>query len=529
VGISAHRDVHRSSGVSLDHCLSSRPRDTRIWLVARTTPGVWAGSGRYGSAQIAFRGIHQRVRHVILLPIQTKGPGAVGASTEPTPPSTSRVHLSLILLGQLCMKTVVVRTVEILLTSAILAVAAHLLLILYFSRHSFSLSFMTIQGQNVAPPTILLMALILVRVSLRYGTSIRKNLSSSISSTLICVFMILYLANGVTKYTGDTLPARYLPLSILREGNFDLNEFQFLYAQGLPYYLHHLNSQYVSSYPVGPAIAALPFYLVTALGTVPPTDRLIGDLEKLAAASMVAISASMLYLALRRIARGQVALTLTVIYGLGTSSFSVSSQALWQHGPSQLALATGLYSLIRGHEEPGWIGLTGFSLAFAVICRPTDLLLVLPLGVYVLHYHRPQIGLFLLGMLPPGLFHLWYNYTYFNNPFFQPYGGAFWSTPLIEGLSGILLSPGRGLFIYSPILLGSFLGMALAWRRRGDPLLRALSLGILPTLLLYGKWISWWGDGPTDHVFSRISPPSSRFAWCLVRFDSKQAARAAGR
>jgi hypothetical protein len=352
---------------------------------------------------------------------------------------------------------------------------------------------MTVQGQNVAPPTILLMALILLRVSLRCGVSIRKNLSSSIPSTLFCVFMILYLANGVTKWTGDTLPARYLPLSILREGNFDLNELPFLYAQGLPYYLHHLNSRYVSSYPVAPAIAALPFYLLPALGSVPHTDRLIEDLEKLAAASMVALSASILYLALRRLASDRVSLLLTVIYALGTSSFSVSSQALWQHGPSQLALTTGLYSLIRGREEPGWIGLAGFSLAFAVICRPTDLLLILPLGVYVMLCHRPQIGLFVLGGLPPGLFQLWYNYTYFNNPFFQPYGGAFWSTPLLEGLSGILLSPGRGLFVYSPILLGSFFGMALAWRRHGDPLLRALSLGIVPTLLLYGKWISWWG------------------------------------
>jgi hypothetical protein len=29
-----------------------------------------------------------------------------------------------------------------------------------------------------------------------------------------------------------------------------------------------------------------------------------------------------------------VSLLLTVIYAFGTSSFSVSSQALWQHGPS---------------------------------------------------------------------------------------------------------------------------------------------------------------------------------------------------
>ena len=248
--------------------------------------------------------------------------------------------------------------------------------------------------------------------------------------------MILYLANGVTKWSGDTVPARYLPLSILREGNFDLNEFEFLYAQGIPYYLRHLNSRYVSYYPVGPAIAALPFYLIPALGGVPPTDKLIEDLEKLAAASIVALSACILYLVLRRLASRRVSLLLTVIYALGTSSFSVSSQALWQHGPSQLALTIGLYSLIRGRKEPVWIGLAGFSLAFAIICRPTDLLLILPLSAYVMLYHRPQMGKFLLGGMLPGLFQLWYNYAYFGDPFFQPYDISFWSTPLMEGLGG---------------------------------------------------------------------------------------------
>ena len=391
------------------------------------------------------------------------------------------------------MKTVVFRTIEVLLTVLIFSVAVHLLLILYFAGYSLSLSFTTIKAQNIAPSTILLIALILLRVFVRCRASGGKDLSAYIPTILFGVFLILYLANGVTKWTGDTVPARYLPLSIFREGNFDLNEFHFLYAQGIPYYLHHLNNRYVSNYPVGPAIAALPFYLIPALGAVSPNDRLVEDLEKLAAASMVALSACILYLVLLRLTSQRLALLLTIIYALGTSSFSVSSQALWQHGPSQLTLTTGLYSLIRGREEPIWIGLAGFSLAFAVICRPTDLILILPLGAYVLLYHRPQMGQFLLGVLPPGLFQLWYNSAYFGEPFFQPYGGPFWSSRLIEGLSGILLSPGRGLFVYSPILLCSFLGMVLAWRSHGDPLIRALSVGILPTLLLYGKWISWWG------------------------------------
>jgi hypothetical protein len=211
------------------------------------------------------------------------------------------------------MKPVGFRTIEVFLSVAILATAVHVLLILYFAGYSLSLSFMTIKAQNVAPPTILLMASILSRVSLRCCASAGKDLSVYIPATLFCALLILYLANGVTKASGDTLPARYLPLSILREGNFDLNEFRFLYAQGIPYYLRHINSRYVSNYPVAPAIVALPFYLITALGAASPTDRLIEDLEKLAAASMVALSACILYLVLRRLASGRVSLLLTVI------------------------------------------------------------------------------------------------------------------------------------------------------------------------------------------------------------------------
>ena len=196
-----------------------------------------------------------------------------------------------------------------------------------------------------------------------------------------------------------------------------------------------------------------------------------------------------------------------------------SSLATWAQ-PTRLTI--GLYSLIRGRKEPVWIGLAGFSLAFAVICRPTDLLLILPLGAYVMLYHRPQMGKFLLGVMLPGLFQLWYNYAYFGDPFFQPYGISFWSTPLMEGLGGILVSPGRGLFVYSPILLCSFLGMALAWRCHGDPLIRALSVGILPTLLLYGKWISWWGGwsyGP--RLLADLTPILSIcLVPCVVRLDT---------
>lgn len=415
------------------------------------------------------------------------------------------------------MKASLFHTIETLLNLTILAIAIHLVLVLYLDGYTFSWFFLKIKARQIASPTILLLFLLVLRFPITHRGISRDVFFAHAPAMLFSILMIFYMANGTTKGSGDTLPARYLPLSILREGNFDLNEFPFLYEEETPYYISHIKGRYVSNYPVAPAIAALPFYLPSALGRVGPRSPLLEDLEKFAAASLVALSAVILYLLLRRLTSPRLTLFVAAAYALGTSSLSVSSQGLWQHGPSQLALTTALYCLVRGRMAPLWVGVAGFPLAFAVICRPTDLLLALALGAYVVLYHRRQLPGFVLSGLPPGLFQLWYNTVYFGDAFrtqFSPLNQVLWSTPLWEGLPGILISPSRGLFIYSPILLFSFFGMALAWRRSGDPLLRALSMGILPTLLLYSKWFGWWGGGTYGpRLLADLTPA---LAVCLV-------------
>ena len=50
------------------------------------------------------------------------------------------------------------------------------------------------------------------------------------SFLLFLVVLLVYVANGRSIGAGDTLPARYLPFSLLRERNFDLDEFPVLYG-----------------------------------------------------------------------------------------------------------------------------------------------------------------------------------------------------------------------------------------------------------------------------------------------------------
>jgi hypothetical protein len=58
---------------------------------------------------------------------------------------------------------------------------------------------------------------------------------------------------------------------------------------------------------------------------------------------------------------------------------------------------------------------------------------------------------------------------------------------------GILLSPSRGLLIYSPVFVVSCIGMAMIWREPGQLLLKNLSLAPFLTLIVVAKWVNWWG------------------------------------
>ncbi len=283
---------------------------------------------------------------------------------------------------------------HVFLTAITSALALHVLLVLFTGGYTFKAYGITIAGHDITLPIILLLGLVILRLSVGHRSLSSAGFFSHDAAILFSAFLIIYLANGRTIWSGDTLPARYLPLSILREGNFDLDEFPFLFDRDkfpYPRYLRLVNGHYVSDYPVGAALLAIPFYLPSALGHVDPQSSLVEDLEKLSAAVIVALSAVVLYFALRRLTSRSGSLLVTALYALGTSSLSESSQALWQHGASQLALTAALYCLVRGRTEAGWVAFAGFPLAFAVISRPTDVLLALPLGIYVLVHHRRHV------------------------------------------------------------------------------------------------------------------------------------------
>lgn len=305
----------------------------------------------------------------------------------------------------------------------------------------------------------------------------------------------IYLATSplIEQQVGDTLPARYLPFALLTRATFALD--------GLPvptryhHALRHTARGIVSDYPVIAPLLALPVYVPFVLAGVDVRGPWPARLEKLSGALTVAASAAVLLLALRRLTAEPAALALALIYGLGTSALSINASSLWQHGPAALTLAAAVYCVARGRTEPAWLTRSALPLALTVLARPPMAVLVLPLLVYAL-MQRPGLVRFALWGLPPVAFHVWYSLTYFGvwtRSQYPPFDPGLYTTPLDEGLYGLTLGPGRGLFVYSPIFMLSVVGACLAWRRGGDGLLRAVSVGVVPLVVLYAKSVFWNG------------------------------------
>jgi hypothetical protein len=385
--------------------------------------------------------------------------------------------------------------------------AASLLVVFITGGYRFTIGPIHVSVPHLRNPLLLLLALALVKAWLRgerMGMPALARLRSPLVLFLGVVF--IYNLNGRTTIAGDTIPARYLPLSLLREFDFDLDEFPFLYEPQVPYFLQRIDGHVVSAYPPWAAVLALPVYLLPVLGGLAPQSDFLLELEKVSATLITAMSVVILFLALRRLTRENIAWVIAVVYAFGTSSFSTSSQALFQHGSGQLFLALTLYWLVRGLEEPRWSAYAGFALAVAIICRPVNGLIALPIGAYTLQKRRDQLMGFLLASFPPLLLFMAYNIHYFGSPFTTGFiaravsPSSFWkesshllSTPLLEGLIGVLASPGRGLLIYSPVFVFSFIGMAMVWRGSGQILFKYLSLAPFLFIITTAKWVMWWG------------------------------------
>ena len=307
--------------------------------------------------------------------------------------------------------------------------------------------------------------------------------------------LVVYLAGSRYLGSGDTHPAELLPIALLEGRGFDLTGLVDP-AEKYPYWYRRVGDRLVSNYPVLPGLLNVPAYAIAKAGGI----DLVANRERLSlvtASLLCALSALFLFRILERIGsrRGD-ALVLTLLYAFGTCVWSVASRAMFQHGPSLVLLTAAIWLLLRDRIS---VAASGLLIALAVVNRPSNVVVVAPLVLFVLRRRRDALPLFLLLASVPLILHVGYSSVYLRTPFSTGYWNSipevanFRGNPFV-GFVGLLISPSRGLFVFSPFLLFAIAGAAIAIRHSERwPIAPYLAAGSLLLVLLDAKWSIWWG------------------------------------
>ena len=335
----------------------------------------------------------------------------------------------------------------------------------------------------------------------------------SVALAIFVAAFVVYNLNFREVSEEDTKAVRLLPVSLIVERDLDLDEFGFLHhhQEHPPYYLKRVGDHYFSRSPFMPGLMAVPVYWLAMKAGFLKVDE--SDLHytatftsKLAASAMAAASVAVMFLALMKIASPRRAFVLALVYAFATNTWAVSSQGLWQHAPSQLWIALAWFFLLPRNSAKtcsAWsYAFAGLAMGLAYSVRPATVPIALVCLAYCVHRGRLRSLAFVVAFLAAAVPTAAYNFMVFDTiqggyadltrfhpalgRIHDPWGGRFW-----DGLTGLLVSPSRGLLVYTPVCVFSLIGVYY-WHRQRSVVGWYLLGSILIVLAIGAKFFSWW-------------------------------------
>jgi hypothetical protein len=146
-----------------------------------------------------------------------------------------------------------------------------------------------------------------------------------------------------------------------------------------------------------------------------------------------------------------------------------------------------------------------FTAAMVALCRLTNVVILAPVGIYILYsfLRSGMIGQYLklaplviIAAFPIFIQLLIWRQIHGHGAQASAEGMGYhsfevfyWTRP---ALIKTLISSRHGLFFWTPLLIWSITGIVMAMRQRKDPLLIALLLSSLAMWYLNASWYSWW-------------------------------------
>jgi 4-amino-4-deoxy-L-arabinose transferase-like glycosyltransferase len=276
-----------------------------------------------------------------------------------------------------------------------------------------------------------------------------------------------------------------------------------------------------SKYGLGFSIITVPFYLVTkvlAKWIDPQAIEIITRFAPMLANVFITAATCAILFSFATILfrKRYVALIVTMLYGFATIAWPYSRYD-FSEPLTGLCLLLSIYSIVlfQQSNKTIWLSLSSISISFAMFTRAVEAVIIFICVLYLFWYFRKEKILInlkvLVGILTPIfitiLLFFWYNYYRYGNIFITGYEVDFYNSRIfintfLVNIYGLLFSPGKGLFWYSPPVLLSVFAYILFWKQHRWLCLFCLVIIILH-FLIYSSWVAWeggWCWGPRNLV-----------------------------
>lgn len=327
-------------------------------------------------------------------------------------------------------------------------------------------------------------------------------------------FFVIYNLNFRNISSGDNIPASLIPFAILDSGTLYLDNFIPCFEIGYQttYFLLNSHNHFISFFPIVTPMLVTPLYVIPYLVLKfygggfsiydPHLYLFIALMEKLSASIIASLSCVFIFLSIKKMFNDRIAWISTITFGLATNTWSTSSQALWQHGMVELLLAIMIYLvlLIEQRDSVKNTILLGLLSGLFIFNRPPDSVFLIPIIVYVLFLKKKAWIYYCISVMMAAAPFAYYN-IYMLGGLFGGYNNNMNTlaigTNTVLNIVGLLCSPNRGLFVYSPILIVALLGMyrvSTIENRNIRIFLYLFFVSLLLNILVYASFDThWWG------------------------------------
>jgi MFS family permease len=322
---------------------------------------------------------------------------------------------------------------------------------------------------------------------------------------------LVYNANGREIQSSDSQPTKLAACELALHGRLTLDAVVAA-APALAErtaFQRDRSGHYRSAYSVVPSIeAAVPAWLLHVTRIVDlEAPRAPGLIATLTASLLTAGAVALVFAALARRTDRRTAALVALGLGFGTNLWPLASRALWEMETVSFGLALSLHAWLRPSSalksSHVWIGAAGLALAGTARFEVAPIVAVLLVGLVARVGIGRAAGALALVAVAAGVL-MAAQWTWFGSVLgaqqtlqavsIARHGvaGSISAQPWRAAI-GLLLSPSRGLIVFSPIVLIPLVALPIVWRQRSDAGERWWSAAALAQFVGYSCYSVWWG------------------------------------